>query len=433
MFASGRAPDTIAMPSRVVRIPRDTAVRSRDPRSLMEPQPNPSTRQSNGNVIASPATELSARSIVTPLRPVKCKCHPAEPDPHPSSPTTGPRPLRSGVICSRYPPRQHRASPPATRPLPRLMPLLTEIGAFTLAVLAGVIVSLVTLRAGQTPTHQTAEAGFEARRRRKVLAAIGRELRWNRGATQGKLDAPNAHAGRRADYRRLRAHAGELATIAPQSVAAVYEHYGMVGRAQEGIRALGPSGAHTDPRVRDDWTRVCPESSVAVSNSPTEALDSLGLPVGTEDRTMDGHDAMPAWAPGLPRRNRCRRVPVHWFDNPDDANDQSSDRVPSLQPGVFLASLDNRPHPEVRELQGPQSSRQPRHKSRLPTCPRSITVMILEVMPKHRAADHFFFYFQSFIECVAERTGFEPATPGVTGRYSNQLNYRSFLERVRPI
>ncbi len=28
---------------------------------------------------------------------------------------------------------------------------------------------------------------------------------------------------------------------------------------------------------------------------------------------------------------------------------------------------------------------------------------------------------------VAERTGLEPATPGVTGRYSNQLNYRSAL------
>ena len=27
--------------------------------------------------------------------------------------------------------------------------------------------------------------------------------------------------------------------------------------------------------------------------------------------------------------------------------------------------------------------------------------------------------------CMAERTGLEPATPGVTGRYSNQLNYRS--------
>jgi hypothetical protein len=31
---------------------------------------------------------------------------------------------------------------------------------------------------------------------------------------------------------------------------------------------------------------------------------------------------------------------------------------------------------------------------------------------------------------VAERTGLEPATPGVTGRYSNQLNYRSALEKI---
>ena len=28
---------------------------------------------------------------------------------------------------------------------------------------------------------------------------------------------------------------------------------------------------------------------------------------------------------------------------------------------------------------------------------------------------------------VAEWTGLEPATPGVTGRYSNQLNYHSNL------
>ncbi len=30
---------------------------------------------------------------------------------------------------------------------------------------------------------------------------------------------------------------------------------------------------------------------------------------------------------------------------------------------------------------------------------------------------------------MAERTGLEPATPGVTGRYSNQLNYRSESKR----
>ena len=28
---------------------------------------------------------------------------------------------------------------------------------------------------------------------------------------------------------------------------------------------------------------------------------------------------------------------------------------------------------------------------------------------------------------LAERTGLEPATPGVTGRYSNQLNYIGFF------
>ena len=28
---------------------------------------------------------------------------------------------------------------------------------------------------------------------------------------------------------------------------------------------------------------------------------------------------------------------------------------------------------------------------------------------------------------LAERTGLEPATPGVTGRYSNQLNYHSLI------
>lgn len=30
------------------------------------------------------------------------------------------------------------------------------------------------------------------------------------------------------------------------------------------------------------------------------------------------------------------------------------------------------------------------------------------------------------LENLAEWTGLEPATPGVTGRYSNQLNYHSW-------
>ena len=33
---------------------------------------------------------------------------------------------------------------------------------------------------------------------------------------------------------------------------------------------------------------------------------------------------------------------------------------------------------------------------------------------------------------LAEWTGLEPATPGVTGRYSNQLNYHSSLELFVP-
>jgi hypothetical protein len=31
---------------------------------------------------------------------------------------------------------------------------------------------------------------------------------------------------------------------------------------------------------------------------------------------------------------------------------------------------------------------------------------------------------------LAEWTGLEPATPGVTGRYSNQLNYHSLMYKV---
>lgn len=156
--------------------------------------------------------------------------------------------------------------------------VLTEIGAFTLTVLAGVIVSLVTLwLAGRQRARQEHQA--ESRRREAVLAAIGRELGWNRGATGGQLDARNAHVMVGAlSTVAFDAHAGELAMIARESVATVYEHYGMVGRAREGIRALGPPGTHTDQQVREDWIQMCFEASVAVSNSATEALRSLGLP-----------------------------------------------------------------------------------------------------------------------------------------------------------
>ena len=34
---------------------------------------------------------------------------------------------------------------------------------------------------------------------------------------------------------------------------------------------------------------------------------------------------------------------------------------------------------------------------------------------------------------MAQRTGLEPATPGVTGRYSNRLNYRCASVDLRPI
>jgi hypothetical protein len=37
-----------------------------------------------------------------------------------------------------------------------------------------------------------------------------------------------------------------------------------------------------------------------------------------------------------------------------------------------------------------------------------------------------------FLRLLAEWTGLEPATPGVTGRYSNQLNYHSAAVRRLP-
>ena len=162
---------------------------------------------------------------------------------------------------------------------PVLNGLLAHITAFVVTVAAGVIVSLVTLwLADRQRTRQ--EKQVEDRRREAVLAAIGRELRWNRVATGGNLQASNAHitvgALTTVAFER---HADELATIAPQSIEKVYKHYGLVATAREGIRALGPPGTYGDERHRKSWIDLCSQASVEVSNSATQALNSLGLPV----------------------------------------------------------------------------------------------------------------------------------------------------------
>ena len=45
-------------------------------------------------------------------------------------------------------------------------------------------------------------------------------------------------------------------------------------------------------------------------------------------------------------------------------------------------------------------------------------------MPKKSKKPRYSVNNEAF-KLLAERTGLEPATPGVTGRYSNQLNYHS--------
>ena len=157
--------------------------------------------------------------------------------------------------------------------------LLAEVGAFALTVLAGVIVSLLALwLASRQRAKQEEQA--QARRREVVLAAIGRELRWNRVATRGGLDASNVHVKvwtlATVAFER---HAGELATIAPKSLGKVYEHYSLVRTVQEGIRTLGPLEINSGEQSSQNWIDLSSMASVAVSNSATDALKSLGLPI----------------------------------------------------------------------------------------------------------------------------------------------------------
>ena len=146
-------------------------------------------------------------------------------------------------------------------------------------VLSGVIVSLVTLwlaerqRAGEKRRK-------EARRREEILASIGRELERNHIATRGSLDASNAHylIGKLSTVAFER-HGADLATVAPDNVESVFNHYSNVSTVREGIRALaGPPGRDGDETQRRLWIELSNKARVDVSNSATEALKRLGLP-----------------------------------------------------------------------------------------------------------------------------------------------------------
>ena len=159
---------------------------------------------------------------------------------------------------------------------------LDELIAFVLTILAGVLVSLVTLwLAGRQRTNEETQA--EERRRKAVLAAIGAELRWNRTATRGTLDASNAHVmvGTLATVAFER-HGADLATIAPDSIEPVFEHYALICRVREGIRAFaGPRGRGASENVRNQWIKLSEDASRGISNSATASLQSLRLPLET--------------------------------------------------------------------------------------------------------------------------------------------------------
>ena len=98
---------------------------------------------------------------------------------------------------------------------------MDQIIAFMLSILAGVVVSLITLwLAGRQRTKH--EAQTEKRRREAILAGIGRELQWNRFATKDS-DATNAHymVGKLATVAFER-HGADLAMIAPDSVECIH-------------------------------------------------------------------------------------------------------------------------------------------------------------------------------------------------------------------
>ena len=100
------------------------------------------------------------------------------------------------------------------------------------------IVSLITLwLAGRQ--RAKAERQAEERRRQAILDEIGCELRWNRTAPKGTLDAGNAHymIGKLSTVA-LERHGADMAMIAPGGVEVIFEHYSTVARCGKAFELL---------------------------------------------------------------------------------------------------------------------------------------------------------------------------------------------------
>ena len=149
------------------------------------------------------------------------------------------------------------------------------------SISSGVIVSLVALwLAGRQRKRK--ERLAERRRREAILAGIGRELQWNRTAVRA-LEIRNAHylIG---DLKTVafERHGADLATIAPESLEPVFEHYAAVARLREGVRILAVrTTREINDRALFPLIGLLNDARPAIGNSAAAALNSLGIPLET--------------------------------------------------------------------------------------------------------------------------------------------------------
>ena len=153
---------------------------------------------------------------------------------------------------------------------------MDELIGMIFAVLSGVLVSIVTLwLAGWQRAKE--ERRTEERRRKAILAGIGRELRWNRSVTKGIYDISNMHykTGMLSTVAFER-HGADLATVAPNSLEVVFQHYSTVCAVREAVRILGGLPNRDEhPTLHSQWIELSNRASVDVHNSATRALKSM--------------------------------------------------------------------------------------------------------------------------------------------------------------